>query len=73
MRSRYRDGFIFDWNGAHTVNVWTTYPVRHSFRTSNRRLENIDCFSVGDFAKDRATDAEIERGINNWLRTREER
>jgi hypothetical protein len=47
-------GFSFRWNGAHTVNVW-------------RRRENIDVFSVGDFAQDAATVDEVVAGIRRYL------
>lgn len=55
--TKYRvvQDFTFKWNGAHTVNVYDDHG------------NNIDCFSVGDFAKDRATDWAVRRGIENWL------
>lgn len=58
--TKYRvvQDFTFKWNGAHTVNVYDDHG------------KNIDCFSVGDFGKDKATTEDVEQGIRLWLANR---
>jgi hypothetical protein len=53
-------GLEFQWNGAHTVNVF------------DEQGTNFDVFSIGDFAKDAATTDDVLRGIKNYLEYREE-
>ena len=45
----------FRFNGGHTVNVF------------NRQGKNIDCFSVGNFCDNSASETEAKQGISNYI------
>jgi hypothetical protein len=50
-------GLWFEWNGAHTVNV------QHEAGG-----QDVDCYSIGDFAQDAATLQEFEASVDEYLR-----
>jgi hypothetical protein len=49
-------GVVFSWNGGHTVRVINAYTGK-----------DVDVFSVGDFARDAAELADVERGIAEYV------
>ena len=49
--------FIFIWRGSHTVNVFGLWSE-----------EELDCFSIGNYANDRITERDFKRGIKIYLR-----
>lgn len=52
--------YLAAWNGGHTIN---TYRVTH---TTQPRADPLECYSVGDFAKDAATLSEVRLRIQTW-------
>lgn len=53
-----RNSFIFIWQGGHTVNVYGAYSE-----------EEMDVFSIGDFANDKTTVKDFFNGVNQYNKT----
>ncbi len=47
---------VFVWHGSHTVNV---YGVPN--------WNSVDCFTVGDFEQQTASEDDVRRGAEAWL------
>jgi hypothetical protein len=61
-----RTELCFVWNRHHTVNVWV-FDTAASVNSPNF-ARNIDVFTVGDFANDRAREADVEQAIAEYIR-----
>lgn len=59
-------GLAFRWGGTHTVNVFLYDPDTEQIG------EEVDVFTVGDFAEDRATREQVVQGIEEYIREFEE-
>jgi hypothetical protein len=58
----------FRWNGAHTVNVFA--EVESVYMHGRQRWEEVDVYSIGDFAQDAATRQEYRESVEEYVTDR---